>query len=75
MRRGDDTGDGGRVEGEAIRSKKVRGICDIESAPTVLAPVKEMLSVSVERCRGRERENWLCGQGGSAGRTGEGKAA
>ena len=48
-----------KPEGEAIRSKKVRDICDIESAPTVLGPVKEMLSVNVERCGGRERENWL----------------
>ena len=41
------------------QSKKGRGIWDSGSARTVFGPVKEMLSESVERCGGWERENRL----------------
>ena len=54
----DGSGEGGRVEGDGsvARCKKGRGIWDSGSARTVLGPVKEMLSESVERCVEGKRE-------------------
>src|SRR5258706_3637616 len=66
MWREDGAVEGGRFEGNAgdsfgscvARSEKRRCIWRIGNVRTVFGPVKEMLSESVERCGGWERENW-----------------
>jgi len=67
MRRGDGAGEDGPVEGDVgasfggciARSEKGRGKWHSGSGSTMFGPVKEMLSESVGRCGGWEREKRL----------------